>query len=245
MQQFPARQKTALDHPDLKRYAKKMEGGDSAPTWIMYLTKKTKVRIDVYNGIKGDGKNGNGLLRVDITQDRAQGFLEMLKECAKSPEPQRRYISVDAYEFFNGQRSEAPKAQGKLVVGRAEDGRLYHALQIEGRPCPVFYHEGGMFYKYLDQSGNREQMVQESNCTAIGYIFQIQKLIAIVAADLYEEANFQRQQPGGGRGGYQGGNNGGGGYQGGNQGGGQQGGFQGGGQQGGGGNQGYDTDLPM
>lgn len=236
--QFPTRQKTALDHPDLKRYAKKMDGGDSAPTWTMYLTKKGKVRIDVYNGIKGDGKNGNGLLRVDITQDRAQGFLHMLKECTKTTEPCRHYMSVDAYEFFNGQRSEKAMPQGKLVVGRAEDGRLYHALQIEGRPCPVFYHEGGMFYKYLDVSGNREQMVYESNITAIGYIFQLQKLIALVAADIYDEANFQRGggQGGGNRGGYQGGGNNN--YGGGNNGGNNGGGFNGG-------NQGYDNDLPM
>lgn len=235
---FKPRVKTALDFSKLKLYGEKLDGAKSSPSFSWYLTEKGHPRIDVWTGLDDQkSKQIRGTFDIQV----AIAAMGMLEKVIGHDGPCRKVMSNSNYTWFGGKKSDSPKELTRLVVGKAEDGRVYISLLSTEKdmPRPVFYFRAPYMHKVVDGQGEPAPAGEESEIFAQAYVDTVKPLLIGVFQELAAAevaAQEAARQQGGGNNNWNNNNRGGG--------------NNNGGHGGGGGNQGgdnfdFDMDLPM
>lgn len=193
---IPQRQMNALDHRQLKLYAKKPENATGAPTLTFKFVNNIP-RINLYTNVESD--NNRGMVSLQLEAPHFYSFLDAWESVANGKE-EKVAIEVKKYTFFKGQRSEERRVIGRLVVGREDNGAVFVGL-ISNNVTPVKFIPGGGFeITYRNKDGDEMSQKEVSERVSRGWISNLRNYVAAVADTHYihKEAkrppNQQRQQ---------------------------------------------------
>lgn len=214
--QPPPRKKNFVDFARLARSADKLPNADQRPR-LVYTVKKQDVYMDVYTGLPNDKNNGRIGVKLDV--ENFMMYIGLINKVAEG-EPGVSYeMKIKDFVWKNRVRSEEPKLQATIVIGKTKEGKCYVALLSydSERPKIRFFFEP--FYLHeLTQNGGSPDVALVSALVARAHAAALAQVVPLVLVTEFEEPPPKEGNRGGG-GGYQGnrGGGGGGGYGGGGQ----------------------------
>lgn len=192
-----------------------------------------QIRWTLWTNIPDDKENGGGKISTQISVPAWFAFLAQLQQVINSKAEIKLSVAGLNWYGFGGKRSETPKLETELFVGKDADGVMYILLTAPKRPKLVFHFDpkqvGGSFHEFRTNTGDALDRAASSLMYARGYHTLWSKIIEMdMISELLRQTKPNDYEPpfvfnGGGAGGGaarggQGG--GGGGYQRGGQGGG-------------------------
>lgn len=243
----PQPKETLLDEFKLALKARKLDGGDKAPTLRVGLNENNP-RIRVKTNLPGD-KN-NGYIDAAFNSHGFYALLELIREIADLKHGGAWGIGLDGHPFIQGQRSKEKLPVGVVMIERSDDGRI--TITVSGgknRPVIPFDFMLDEYHHYKDSNGNPMPKDMAYRISARAWCSMMERFVAEALALTYakpawmqrndQQGGNQRQGGGGGYG--NGGNN----YGNRNQSGGGGYGQQNNQRQGGGGDYDFDMDIPL
>lgn len=217
--QAPPRKKNYVDFARLARSADKLPNADQRPR-LVYTVKKQDVCLDVYTGLPNDKNNGRIGVKLDV--ENFMLYIGLINKVAEGDAGVSYEMKIKDFVWKNRVRSEEPKLQATIVVGKTKEGKCYVALLSYDteRPKIRFFFEP--FYLHeLTQNGKEPDAAYVSALVARAHAAGLAQVVPMVLVTEFEEPPPKEGNRGGGGGGYQG-NRGGGGQGGGGYGGGGQ-----------------------
>lgn len=208
-------------------FADPVEGSQKRPS-LRFGVYGNEPRITVKTNVQGDLNNGKIDFNCDMaTFAAAMSFAKQLAEGTATVN-ERRYVYQN--DFVAGKKLDRIIPITTLVIGRAQDGRMYMALLSAqaSRPKIRFFFGPTKYHTILNGDGSAISAEEMSNAYALGFLQPaVQFVMNLMTGASFDPNAKNVANPA---------NFGGGGGQGGGQR--QGGGFNRGGQGGGGGNQG-------
>lgn len=218
-QQGQPRPKRVTDHFGTKLYTKPINGSTRKPSLAFGLYKNMPV-ITVYTGLEGDKDNGRIEVKLDVASMAA--LSGMVQKAIENKAENRIVLESADFTFISGKKSDAPKLQSKVAIGRDANGVVYIAVASwdNNRPNVKFPLLPTGYRTFYQLSGEKMTDGEVSDLMAAHWLKGMFALLTNLMTDHYvHEApkQFGGGQGGGGynrggQGNYGGGNRGGGNY---------------------------------